>query len=81
MKFHHIKTRHEFNFDNAEIIARETNYWRRLILEGIVIKAHDNLINLQAGFMIDGCWTPYLAHRAERIRRSVTNTILNPWDI
>ena len=24
--FHHIKTGHEFDFDNAEIIARETNY-------------------------------------------------------
>ena len=61
--FHHIKTGHEFDFDNAEIIARETNYWRRLILEGIAIKAHDNLVNLQAGYMIDECWTPYLARQ------------------
>ena len=54
--FHHIN-------DNAEIIARETNYWRRLILEGIAIKTHDNLVNLQAGYMIDECWTPYLARQ------------------
>ena len=61
--FHHIKTGHEFDFDNAEIIARETNYWGRLILEGIAIKAHDNLVNLQAGYMIDECWTPYLSRQ------------------
>ena len=35
----------------------------RLILEGIAIKAHDNLVNLQAGFMINECWTPYLARQ------------------
>ena len=57
------KTGHEFDFDNADIIARETNYWRRLIIEGIAIKAHDKLVNLQAGYMIDECWTPYLARQ------------------
>ena len=61
--FHQFKTGHEFDFDNTEIIARETNYWRRPTPEGIAIKAHDNLVNLQAGYMIDECWTPYLARQ------------------
>jgi len=63
--FHHIKTGHEFDFDKTEIIARDTNYWRRLILEGIAIKTNDNLVNLQAGFLIDECWTPYLVKQGE----------------
>ena len=33
------------------------------IFEGIAIKTHDNLVNLQAGYMIDECWTPYLARQ------------------
>ena len=36
------------------------HYYRRLILEGREIKFTDNLVNLQAGFMKDECWTPFL---------------------
>ena len=39
--FHHIKTGHDFDFDKTAIIARDTNYWRRLILEGIAIKSQE----------------------------------------
>ena len=70
--FHHIKTGHEFDFDNTKIIARDTNYWRRLILEGIAIKTNENLVNLQAGFMIDECWTPYLAEQGDANQKTST---------
>ena len=46
--FHHIKIGHDFEFDSTKIIARDTNYWRRLILEGITLKTNENLVNLQA---------------------------------
>ena len=72
--FHHIKTGHDFDFDNTEIIARDTNYWRRLILEGIAIKRHENLVNLQAGFMIDECWTPYLSQQGEASHSTSTGS-------
>ena len=63
--FHHIKTGHDFDFDNTEIIARDTNYWRRLMLVGIAIKNTKNLVNFQAEFMIDECWTPFLSNNNE----------------
>ena len=72
--FHHIKTGHEFDFDNTEIIARDTNYWRRLILEDIAIKTNENLVNLQAGFMIDECWTPYLSKQGEASQNTSTGS-------
>ena len=72
--FHHIKTEHDFDFDNTEIFARDTNHWRRLILEGIAIKTNENLVNLQAGFMIDECWTPYLSKQGEASQNTSTGS-------
>ena len=56
----HIQSGHEFDFANTQVIKTDTDYYRRLILEGMEIKFTDNLVNLQAGFMIDECWTPFL---------------------
>ena len=60
LAFHHIHLGHEFDFTNAQVIKTDMEYYRRLLLEGIEIKFTDNLVNLQAGFMIDECWTPFL---------------------
>ena len=60
LAFHHQKTGHEFDFENTEILCQDKSYWRRLILEGIAIKYSENLVNLQAGYMIDKCWTAFL---------------------
>ena len=60
LAFHHQKTGHEFDFENTEILCQDKSYWRGLILEGIAIKYSENLVNLQAGYMIDKCWTAFL---------------------
>ena len=60
LALHVHQTGHTFDFENTEIIARESNYWRRLILEGIEIKLANNLANLQLGYEIDDIWTPIL---------------------
>ena len=59
--YHHHLTGHQIDFLNTTIIAQETSYWRRLIIEGIEInKLGENKANLQAGFEINNCRTPYL---------------------
>ena len=58
--FHHMQSGHEFDFTNTQVIRTDTGYYRRLILEGIEIRFNDNLVNLQAGFIIDECWMPFL---------------------
>ena len=46
---------------NAQILAEEKNYWRRLIIEGLEIrKLGENKANLQAGYEIHECWGPIL---------------------
>ena len=60
LAFHAHQMGHSFDFDNTEIVTRESNYWRRLIQEGIEIKWRKNLVNLQAGYEIDDIWTPLL---------------------
>ena len=49
------KTGHEFQYDKKKILAEQTNYWRRLIREGIEIRRDTNTANLKAGFEIDRC--------------------------
>ena len=59
--YHHHLTGHQIDFPNTTIIAQETSYWRRLVVEGIEIKKlGENKANLQAGFEINDCWNPYL---------------------
>jgi hypothetical protein len=60
LAYHTHQTGHKFDFNNTEIVAREPNYWRRLILEGLEIKFATNLANLQLGYEIDDIWTPIL---------------------
>ena len=44
---------------SPQVIKTDANHYRRLILEGIEIRFNDNLVNLQAGFIIDECWMPF----------------------
>jgi hypothetical protein len=60
LALHVHQTGHAFDFENTEIITRESDYWRRLILEGIEIKFTKNLANLQLGYEIDDIWAPIL---------------------
>ena len=60
LALHVHQTGHSFDFDNTKIITKESNYWRRLILEGIEIKFGENLVNLQGGYEIDNIWMPFL---------------------
>ena len=60
LAFHHMQSGHEFDFNNIEIRRTDKDYYRRLILEEIEIKFADNLVNLQAGFLIDECCTSFL---------------------
>ena len=59
--YHHHLTGHHIDFPNSTIIAQETLYWKRLTIEVIEIKKlRENKVNLQAGFEINECRTPYL---------------------
>ena len=60
LAYHHLKTGHEFDLENASVLAVEKNYWRRLIVEGIEIKNTANKANLKAGFEISKIWDPFL---------------------
>ena len=60
LAFHTHQAGRKFDFDNTQILAKEANYWRKLILEGVEIKFNNNLANLQAGYEIDEIWTPIL---------------------
>ena len=48
LAFNHIQSGHEFDFANTQVIKTDTDYYRRVILEGMEIKFTDNLVNLQA---------------------------------
>ena len=60
--YHHHETGHEIDFASTEIITREPAYWPRLIKEGIEIRklGTEERANLQSGYEINECWTPYL---------------------
>jgi len=60
LAYHHLKTGHEFDLENAKILAVEKNYWRRLIVEGIEIRNTPNTANLKTGFDIHEIWSPFL---------------------
>ena len=60
LAYHHLKTDHEFDFENAKVPGVEKNYWQRLILEGIEIKNAQNTANLKTGFEVSKIWSPFL---------------------
>ena len=55
-------TGHEIDFVNTRILAEETSYWPRLIIEGLEIKKLQPTVraNMQAGYEIDPIWDIYL---------------------
>ena len=60
--YHHHLTGHEIDFENTRILAEETSYWPRLIIEGLEIKKLQPTVraNMQAGYEIDPIWDIYL---------------------
>ena len=60
LAYHHLKTGHEFDFENAKILCVEKHCWQRLILEDIEIKKAQNTANLKTGFEISKIWSPFL---------------------
>ena len=68
LAYHHLKTGHDFDFNNTKILAVEKNYWRRLIVEGIEIKNKPNTANLKTGFEINDIWRPFLNPENKPVR-------------
>jgi hypothetical protein len=60
LALHHKKTGHFFDFENVQVLEKEGNYWKRIILEGIHIKKGKDLANLKSGYEIDKCWDPII---------------------
>jgi hypothetical protein len=59
--YHHKETGHTFRFQDTVILANETNWFRRKLLEGFFITANKgNLVNLKGGTKTDNCWSPLL---------------------
>ena len=60
--YHHHLTGHEIDFENTRILAEETSYWPRLIIEGLEIKKLQPTVraNMQAEYEIDPIWDIYL---------------------
>ena len=55
---HITKTKHQIEWDKAEVICREEQWMNWKIKESLMLKAHDNNINLDAGVSIDTNWIP-----------------------
>ena len=59
---HHKEFNHEFQFQNTKILANETNWSKRKILEGLFIEANkESIVNLKSGTKIDQSWTPIIS--------------------
>ena len=50
---HVTRTKHQIEWDEAEVICREEHWMKRKIKESLMIKANDNNLNLDAGVSID----------------------------
>ena len=55
---HVTRTKHQIKWDEAEVICREEHWMKQKVKESLMIKAHDNNINLVAGVSIDTNWIP-----------------------
>ena len=53
---HVTKTQHRIEWNEAEVICREEQWMKRKIKESLMIKAHGNNLNLDAGVSIDTNW-------------------------
>ena len=55
---HVARTKHDIRWDKAEVVCREEQWMKRKIKESLMIKAHGNNLNLNAGAFIDTNWNP-----------------------
>ena len=51
---------HRVNWEGAQVIQTEPFYWKRRVLEAIIIRNHDTTSNLDCGLSLDPLWTPLL---------------------
>ena len=59
--YHHKETGHNFLFEKTHILANESNWHKRKLLEGMFIEVNKNqTVNLKSGTKINNCWTPLL---------------------
>ena len=61
---HVQKTAHNINWQEARILARENNWGRRRVLEALEIQQRRPKMNLDAGQLLDGSWTPFVRPRS-----------------
>jgi hypothetical protein len=60
IQYHTATTGHAFDFEGPEILIQERNYFRRMVLEGMLIRINiDSLVNVKSGVSIDKCWMPF----------------------
>ena len=58
---HCASTGHKFLFEQTKVLAREPNYFRWRVIEGIhIFNKSDSCVNLIAGLEIDKSWNPIL---------------------
>ena len=53
---------HRFDFDNAEVLCRETHWGKRLKKEAMYIAMVENTCNIQKGRDLNPIWLPLLRH-------------------
>ena len=53
---------HRFDFDNAEVLCRETHWGKRLKKEAKYIAMVENTCNIQKGRDLNPIWLPLLRH-------------------
>jgi hypothetical protein len=64
---HCLSTGHKFLFQHTKILAKESNFYRRRIMEGIhILNKKASCVNLIAGLEIDKAWKPILEGLALR---------------
>ena len=58
---HCASTGHKFLFEQTKVLAREPNYFRQRVIEGIhILNKSDSCVNLIAGLEIDKSWNTIL---------------------
>ena len=60
LPLHHLKTKHEFDFDKVEVLDQESNFHRRLLLESININLEPNSCNILHGTKFNEIWVNFL---------------------
>mmetsp|Transcript_38992 Transcript_38992/g.50408 ORF Transcript_38992/g.50408 Transcript_38992/m.50408 type:complete len:196 (-) Transcript_38992:204-791(-) len=60
LPLHHLKTGHDFDFENVEVLDQDGNFHRRLLLESININLEPNACNVLKGTNFNEIWGNFL---------------------